>query len=213
MEAGAITSTPPPPPTPPGTKASGDIFDRIGDAIGDAVGNGVRDGARRFVDYATVTSPFVGLVRGATDPHGTAESVRRVGNDAVNALSFLIPGFGITRAILSTDAGKRAAAEGAKGAVDAATVASPVFAAGRAIVDPEGTKESFEKAGRAAKDFIESPFTTYGLAKRAYEFAKEHPKEVERAGKVALDIATITNPVVAAGRGIVEGFKGLFGGD
>jgi hypothetical protein len=203
MEAGTVTSAPPSPPS------GGDIFDRIGDAVG----NTVRDGARRIADYATVTSPLLFAARGATDPHGTADSVRRVGNDALNALSLLVPGFGVARAVLSTDAGRRAAEEGAKGAVDVATVANPVFAAGRFIVDPDGTRESFEKAGKAVKDFAESPFTTYGMAKRAYEFAKDHPKEVEHAAKVGFDIATLTNPVLAAGRGVFEGLKGIFGGD
>jgi hypothetical protein len=195
MEAGTSTSTPPAPP-------SGDIFDRIGDFFG----NSIRDGARRVVDYATVSSPAVGLVRAATDPEGTKQSVQRVGDDALNAISFLVPGFGIARAVLSTDAGKRAAAEGAKGAVDAATVASPIFAAGRAIVDPDGTKESFERVGHAVKDYVESPLTGYGLAKRAYETAKEHPEEVKKIAKVGLDVATLTNPIVAAGRGIASVF-------
>jgi hypothetical protein len=51
------------------------------------------------------------------------------------------------------------------------------------------------------------------MAKRAYEFAKDHPKEVEHAAKVGFDIATLTNPVLAAGRGVFEGLKGIFGGD
>lgn len=203
MEAGTVTSAPPSP--PPG----GDFFDRIGDAFG----NTVRDGARRVADYATVSNPFVGAFRAATDPAGTRNSYRRVANDALDAASLLIPGFGITRAILGTDAGRRAVEEGAKGAVDVATVANPVFAAGRAVVDPDGTRESFEKAGKAVKDFAESPFTSYGLAKRAYEFAKDNPETVKQAAELGFDIATVTNPVVAMGRGIVEGFKGIFGGD
>lgn len=203
MEAGTVTSAPPSPPP------SSDIFDRIGDAVGDSV----RDGARRIADYATVTSPLIGAYRAATDPDGTRASFRRVGNDALNALSLLVPGFGITRAVLSTDAGRRAAVEGAKGAVDAATVASPIIAAGRAIVDPDGTRESFERVGAAVRDYVESPFTGHGLAKRAFEFAKDHPEEVRKAAEVGFDIATLTNPVLAAGRGIVEGFRGLFGGD
>ena len=193
MDAGA--STPP----------NRDIFDRIGDVFG----NAARDATTRFVDRATVFSPLVAATRGITDPEGTKESFRRVGNDALDAVSILNPGVGIARWFLGTETGKKLAAEGAKGAVEAATLGSPVFAAGRALVDPEGTKESFQRAGKVVKDVAESPLTTYGLAKRAYEFAKDHPEETKRAAKIGLDVATLTNPIVAMGRGIAS----VFGGD
>ena len=195
MDAGATSAVPP----------KTDFFDRIGDAVG----NAARDATTRFVDRATVFSPLVGITRGITDPEGTKQSFQRVGKDALDAVSILNPGVGIARWFLGTDTGKKMAAEGAKGAVDAATVGSPVFAAGRAIVDPEGTKQSFERAGKAVKDYVESPLTGYGLAKRAYEFAKGHPEEVKQAAKTGYDIATLTNPIVAMGRGIAS----VFGGD
>lgn len=179
-----------------------DIFDRIGDFVG----NSVRDGARRFVDHATVFSPAVAVARGLSDPEGTKQSFQRVGNDALDAVSWLVPGFGLARWALGTDAGRKAVEQGAKGAVDIATVASPGLAIGRGLVDPEGTKESFERVGKAVKDYVESPFTTYGLAKRAYEHAKEHPEQVKKAADVAFDIATLTNPIVAMGRGIASIF-------
>jgi hypothetical protein len=194
MDAGATSATP-----------RTDVFDRIGDAVG----NAARDATTRFVDRATVFSPLLAITRGIADPEGTKQSFQRVGKDALDAVSILSPGVGIARWFLGTDTGKKMAVEGAKGAVDAATVTNPVFAAGRAIVDPEGTKHSFERAGKAVKDYVESPLTGYGLAKRAYEFAKGHPEEVKRAAHVGLDVATLTNPLVAMGRGIAS----VFGGD
>lgn len=188
-----------------GAKAPrGDIFDRIGDAIGSAA----RDATTRFVDRATVFSPLVAATRGIADPEGTKQSFQRVGKDALDAASILSPGVGIARWLLGTDTGRKMAEAGAKGAVDAATVANPGVAVGRAIVDPEGTRQSFERAGKAVKDYVESPLTGYGLAKRAYEFAKGHPDEVRRAAQAGLDVATVTNPLVAWGRGIASAFGG-----
>jgi hypothetical protein len=195
MDAGATNTAPP----------RTDIFDRIGDAVG----NAARDATTRFVDRATVFSPLVGITRGITDPEGAKQSFHRVGKDALDAVSILNPGVGIARWFLGTDTGRKLAAEGAKGAVDAATVGSPVFAAGRAIVDPEGTKDTFERAGTAVKDYVESPLTGYGLAKHAVDYAKDHPDQVRKAAHVGLDIATVTNPIVAWGRGIAS----VFGGD
>lgn len=193
MEAG--TSTAPKP----------DFFDRIGDAVGSAA----RDATTRFVDRATVFSPGVAIARGIADPEGTKESFKRVGDDAFDAISFLNPGIGIARWFAGTETGKRAVAAGAKGAVEAATLGSPLFAAGRAVVDPQGTKETYAKAGKAVKEYVESPLTGYGLAKRGYEWAKENPDTVKQAARVGFDVATLTNPVIAMGRGIAS----VFGGD
>lgn len=194
MEAGTSTAPKPAPPT--------DIFDRFGDFIGDRI----RDGARRLVDHATVSNPLVAAGRGIADPKGTKESYARVGKEALDAISILNPAVGITRAVLATDAGRTAAAEGAKGAVEAATLASPIFAAGRFVGDPEGTTKTFERAGKVVKDVAESPLTSYGIAKRGYEWAKENPDKARKVAEVGLDIATITNPVVAMGRGIASIF-------
>lgn len=192
MEAGASTAAQP----------RQDIFDRIGDAVGSAA----RDATTRFVDRLTVASPAVAIARGGTDPDGTKASFARVGKDAFDAISILSPGIGIARLLAGTEAGRKAVAEGAKGAVDAATLTNPGVAIGRAVVDPDGTRDTFRRAGDAVKDYVESPFTGYGLAKRGFEWAREHPDTVERAAKVGFDVATLTNPVVAMGRGIASIF-------
>ncbi|MCW2927510.1 MAG: hypothetical protein JWM86_1478 [Thermoleophilia bacterium] len=182
-----------------------DFFDRLGDFVGGQA----RDSTQRFIDRATVFSPLVGIARGIADPQGTKESYRRVGKDAADAVSVLVPGIGISRAILSTEAGRKAVADGAKGAVDIATVTNPLLAAGRAMEDPEGTRQSFERAGGAVKAFIESPFTSYGMAKHTAELVQEHPKEARQVAKTAVDVLTWTNPVMATGRVLGK----LFGGD
>lgn len=186
-----------------------DIFDRIGDFVGDRV----REGVERFVDHATVLSPGIAIARGITDPDGARDSFRRVGNAAYDAASFLVPGVGLARWLTGTSEGRRVARagaeavqEGAKGAVDIATVTSPLVAAGRVIVDPDGTKESFARAGKAVKDYVESPLTGYGLARRAYEAASERPDAVKKVADIALDVASIANPILAIGRGIASLF-------
>ncbi|MCW2923605.1 MAG: hypothetical protein JWM98_1009 [Thermoleophilia bacterium] len=179
------------------------------DAEHRAVSGAVSQGVDNFVDTATVLSPAVAVTRAIADPEGAKQTARRVGERALDAASVLVPAVGITRWLTGSDSGRKVAEAGgkaveagAKGAVDAATVSNPVFALGRAVVDPEGTKDSFRRAGQAAKDYVESPATPYGAAKHVVDFAKDHPKETKKAAEVAFDIATITNPGVAIVRGI-----------
>ena len=127
------------------------------DRIGDAVGSGVR---RAVTNPLTATGQFKLLWDN---------------RDGVRAA-----------AKLGARAGSRAASEGAKGAVEAATLLSPPFAVARAIIDPAGTKKTVGTAMKAAKAYIESPLTGYGLLKRGVEFATDHPEGTKDAAKAVL---------------------------
>jgi hypothetical protein len=93
----------------------------------------------------------------------------------------------------------------------AATIVSPSFALARFLGTDTGkhaVQVGADAAVKAARSYVESPLTGYGLVKHVRDYASSHPDEVARAAKTGFNIATLTNPGIAMVRGWASAFSG-----
>jgi hypothetical protein len=146
----------------------------------------------------------------------------RIGDLAGNALRFQTqrsadhatvfnPLVAISRYAVDPEGTKNAYHNVAKEADAAAMITNPGYAFARFFGSSKGqevTRAGADAGDSAAKAYVESPLTGFGLLKHGIDYAKSHPDQVERSARLSYDIQTLTNPGVAMVRGIASVFGG-----
>jgi hypothetical protein len=129
----------------------------------------------------------------------------------VDEATILSPAFAATRAVVDPAGTKAAYQHAHDAAVTAATLVSPTYALARFFGTDTGkhlAQVGADAAVKAAKGYVESPLTGYGLFKHVHDYAASHPDTVARAAKTGFNVATLTNPGIALARGWMDAITG-----